>query len=143
MTAAVQANDFRIPLEDLGKYLEFAQLKAQQTGQSVDYMTNSIVTGLGRKSPLILDNLGISAAEISEKTKETGDFMKAVAEIVDTQLAAAGETYISAADRAAQKTVELQNAQKALGDEILPSRNSGMMPMQTCSCIPSTSSPGA
>lgn len=120
MTAAVQANDFRIPLEDLGKYLEFAQLKAQQTGQSVDYMTNSIVTGLGRKSPLILDNLGISAAEISEKTKETGDFMKAVAEIVDTQLAEAGETYISAADRAAQKTVELQNAQKALGDEILP-----------------------
>ena len=120
MTAAVQANDFRIPLEDLGKYLEFAQLKAQQTGQLVDYMTNSIVTGLGRKSPLILDNLGISAAEISEKTKETGDFMKAVAEIVDTQLAEAGETYISAADRAAQKTVELQNAQKALGDEILP-----------------------
>lgn len=120
MTAAVQANDFRIPLEDLGKYLEFAQLKAQQTGQSVDYMTNSIVTGLGRKSPMILDNLGISAAEISEKTKETGDFMKAVAEIVDTQLAEAGETYISAADRAAQKTVELQNAQKALGDEILP-----------------------
>ena len=120
MTAAVQAKDFRIPLEDLGKYLEFAQLKAQQTGQSVDYMTNSIVTGLGRKSPMILDNLGISAAEISEKTKETGDFMKAVAEIVDNQLAAAGETYISAADRAAQKTVELQNAQKALGDEILP-----------------------
>lgn len=31
MTAAVKANDFRIPLEDLGKYLEFAQLKAQQT----------------------------------------------------------------------------------------------------------------
>lgn len=120
MTAAVQAKDFRIPLEDLGKYLQFAQLKAQQTGQSVDYMTNSIVTGLGRKSPLILDNLGISAAEISEKTKETGDFMKAVAEIVDNQLAEAGETYISAADRAAQKTVELQNAQKALGDEILP-----------------------
>lgn len=120
MTAAVQAKDFRIPLEDLGKYLQFAQLKAQQTGQSVEYMTDSIVTGLGRKSPLILDNLGISAAEISEKTKETGDFMKAVAEIVDTQLAEAGETYISAADRAAQKTVELQNAQKALGDEILP-----------------------
>lgn len=120
MTAAVQAKDFRIPLEDLGKYLQFAQLKAQQTGQSVDYMTNSIVTGLGRKSPLILDNLGISAAEISEKTKETGDFMKAVAEIVDTQLAEAGETYISAADRAAQKTVELENAQKKLGDLLLP-----------------------
>ena len=122
MTAAVQAKDFRIPLEDLGKYLQFAQLKAQQTGQSVDYMTNSIVTGLGRKSPLILDNLGISAAEISEKTKETGDFMQAVASIVDNQLAEAGETYISAADRAAQKTTELENAQKKLGDQLLPLR---------------------
>ena len=61
MKAAVQAKDFRIPLEDLGKYLQFAQLKAQQTGQSVEYMTNSIVTGLGRKSVMILDNLGISS----------------------------------------------------------------------------------
>lgn len=120
MTAAVQAKDFRIPLEDLGKYLQFAQLKAQQTGQSVDYMTDSIVTGLGRKSPMILDNLGISAAEISEKTKETGDFMKAVAEIVDTQLAEAGDTYISAADKAAQKTAEWENAQRRLGEQLLP-----------------------
>lgn len=120
MTAAVQAKDFRIPLEDLGKYLQFAQLKAQQTGQSVDYMTNSIVTGLGRKSPMILDNLGISATEISEKTKETGDFMKAVAKIVDTQLAEAGDTYISAADKAARKTAEWENAQRRLGEQLLP-----------------------
>ena len=49
MKAAVKAKDFRIPLEDLGKYLAFAQLKAQQTGQSLDYMVDSIVTGLGRK----------------------------------------------------------------------------------------------
>ena len=83
MKAAVKAKDFRIPLEDLGKYLTFAQLKAQQTGQSLDYMVDSIVTGLGRQSPQILDNLGLSAAEISEKTKETGDFMKAVASIVE------------------------------------------------------------
>ena len=124
MTAAVQAKDFRIPLEDLGKYLQFAQLKAQQTGQSVDYMTNSIVTGLGRKSPMILDNLGISAAEISEKTKETGDFMKAVASIVDNQLAEAGDTYISAADRAAQATARWENAQRELGEQCLPLKES-------------------
>lgn len=71
MKAANMAKDFRIPLEDLGKYLEFAQLKAQQTGQSVEYMTNSIVTGLGRKSVLILDNLGLSAAEINEQMAKT------------------------------------------------------------------------
>ena len=90
MKAANMAKDFRIPLEDLGKYLEFAQLKAQQTGQSVEYMTNSIVTGLGRKSVLILDNLGLSAAEINEQMAKTGDFMSAVASIVDRQLAEAG-----------------------------------------------------
>ena len=120
MKAAVKARDFNIPLEDLGKYLSFAQLKAQQTGQSLDYMVDSIVTGLGRKSPMILDNLGLSAAEISEKTKETGDFMKGVASIVEKNLAEAGETYISAADRAAQRTVELENAQLALGKSLLP-----------------------
>nr|WP_311442724.1 hypothetical protein [Hoylesella enoeca] len=120
MKAAVKAKDFRIPLEDLSKYLSFAQLKAQQTGQSLDYMVDSIVTGLGRKSPMILNNLGLSAAEIGEKTKETGDFMKAVASIVENQLAEAGETYISAADRAARRTVALENAQRSLGKALLP-----------------------
>ena len=120
MQAAVKAKDFRIPLEDLGKYLSFAQLKAQQTGQSLDYMVDSIVTGLGRQSPQILDNLGLSASEISEKTKETGDFMKGVASIVEKNLAEAGETYISATDRAAQRTIELENAQLALGKALLP-----------------------
>lgn len=120
MKAAVKAKDFRIPLEDLGKYLSFAQLKAQQTGQSLDYMVDSIVTGLGRKSPMILDNLGLSAAEIKEQTEKTGDFMKGVAKIVENNLAQAGETYISAADRAAQRTVELENAQRSLGEVLLP-----------------------
>ncbi|MBF1509566.1 MAG: 2-oxoacid:ferredoxin oxidoreductase subunit delta [Prevotella pallens] len=120
MKAAIKARDFGIPLEDLGKYLSFAQLKAQQLGVSVQQMTDDIVTGLGRKSPQILDNLGLSAAEISAKTKETGDFMKAVASIVENNLAQAGETYISAADRAAQKTAELHNRQLELGQALLP-----------------------
>lgn len=120
MKAAVRARDFNIPLEDLGKYLSFAQLKAQQTGQSLDYMVDSIVTGLGRQSPQILDNLGLSMTDIRDKTKETGDFMKGVSAVVDNQLSKAGETYISAADRAAQKATELQNKQRELGEALLP-----------------------
>jgi hypothetical protein len=120
MKATVQANDFRIPLDDLGKYLQFAQLKAQQTGQSVDYMTSSIVTGLGRKSVMILDNLGLSAAEINEQMAQTGDFMSAVASIVDKQLAEAGDNYVSSADRAQAATVRFQNAQLELGETLLP-----------------------
>lgn len=120
MKAAMKAKDFKIPLEDLGKLLSFAQLKAQQTGQSVDYMVDSIVTGLGRQSKQILDNLGISASEIDQKMQETGDFAKAVAQIVNTQLADAGETYVSAADRALKRTTDLQNAQLELGKALLP-----------------------
>ena len=140
MQAAVKAKDFRIPLEDLGKYLTFAQLKAQQPGQSLDYMVDSIVTGLDRQSPQILDNLGLSAAEISEKTKETGDFMKAVASIVEKNVASAGETYISAADRAAQKTTELENKQLQLGEALLPLKEKavdtfGSMKISIMECI--------
>lgn len=120
MKAAVQANDFRIPLQDLGKYLQFAQLKAQQTGQSVEYMTNSIVTGLGRKSVMILDNLGISASEVNEQVKQGIEFTQAVANIVDKQLAAAGDAYVSAADRASAAAVDFKNKQLELGQALLP-----------------------
>lgn len=119
MKAAMKARDFKIPLEDLGSLLQFAQLKAQQTGQSVDYMVDSIVTGLGRQSKPILDNLGISAAELDSKIQETGDFAKAVAAIVQQQLADAGEQYVSAADRALQKQTELQNQQLQLGEDLM------------------------
>ena len=81
MKAAVQFQDFKLPLSELGTMLAFAQQKAKDTGQSVDYLVNSIVTGLGRKSKMILDNLGISATEIDEKMKKTGDMTKAVGEI--------------------------------------------------------------
>ncbi|MCQ2075056.1 MAG: hypothetical protein MJY77_07735 [Bacteroidaceae bacterium] len=120
MQAAVRAKDFRIPLEDLGKYLAYAQLKAQETGQSVEYLTDSIIMGLGRQSKQILDNLGLSAAEISEEVAKTGDFVSGVTAIVDRQLAEAGETYVSASDRAAQASVALKNAQLQLGQAMLP-----------------------
>jgi hypothetical protein len=67
MKRTVQAANFGISLEALPKLLEFATVRAQQTGQSVDYLVDSIVTGIGRKSPLILDNLGISATALKAK----------------------------------------------------------------------------
>lgn len=120
MQTAVKARDFGIPLDDLGKYLAFAQMKAQQTGQSVEYMTDSIIMGLGRKSKPILDNLGLSAAEINEEIAKTGDFVTGVTAIVDRQLEAAGDTYVSAADRATKASVALENAQLKLGQAVLP-----------------------
>lgn len=77
-------------------------------------MVDSIVTGLGRQSLLILDNLGLSAAEIKEKIAETGDFMQGVGVIVEKQLQQAG-MYISEADKVAAADVRMQNAKLKLG----------------------------
>ena len=120
MKAAVKFNDFKLPVEELGTMLAFAQQKAKDTGQSIDYMVDSIVTGLGRKSLMILDNLGLSAAEIKDKMKETGDMTKAVGEIIREQMQKAGDYVETAADRAAQQNVMLQNKMEELGRKFLP-----------------------
>ncbi len=120
MKAAVKFNDFKLPVEELGTMLAFAQQKAKDTGQSVDYMVDSIVTGLGRKSLMILDNLGLSANDVKEKMKETGDMTKAVGEIIREQMAKAGDYVETAADRAEQANVSLQNKMEELGRKFAP-----------------------
>ena len=120
MKAAVKFNDFKLPLDELGTMLAFAQQKAKDTGQSVDYMVDSIVTGLGRKSLMILDNLGLSANEVKEKMKETGDMTKAVGAIIREQMEKAGDYVETAADRAAQANVSLQNKMEELGRKFAP-----------------------
>lgn len=125
MKAAVKFSDFKLPIEELGTMLAFAQQKAKDTGQSVDYMVDSIVTGLGRKSLMILDNLGLSAAEIKEKMKETGDMTKAVGAIIREQMSKAGEYVETAADKATKADVELKNAMEDLGRTFLPIQQAG------------------
>ena len=120
MKAAVKFNDFNLPVEELGTMLAFAQQKAKDTGQSVDYMVESIVNGLGRKSLMILDNLGLSAAEIKEEMKKTGDMPTAVGAIIRKQMSEAGDYVETAADRAAQANVDLQNKLEELGRKFAP-----------------------
>jgi len=125
MKAAVKFNDFNLPVEELGTMLAFAQQKAKDTGQSVDYMVDSIVTGLGRKSLMILDNLGLSAAEIKEEMKKTGDMTTAVGAIIRKQMQSAGDYVETAADKAAQADVELKNAMEELGRTFAPLAEAG------------------
>jgi len=65
MQTAVKADKFRIPLELLAKGLTFAKQTAQDTGESIDYMVESFITGVARKSLPILDNLGIASVAVS------------------------------------------------------------------------------
>ena len=59
MRTASQANLLGIGFTEMPKLLEIARASAVATGQSLSFMFDSIVTGIGRGSPLILDNLGI------------------------------------------------------------------------------------
>lgn len=116
MQTAVQANNFKIPLDQLATYLKFATNRAIETGESVDYLVNSLVLGIGRKSPLILDNLSISTVRLREELAKTGDMAKAVGNIIEEEMKKGGD----AIETSAVKTQKLGAAWKdfmvAVGD---------------------------
>lgn len=81
MTAAVNAKNLGVPVEELAGLLGFASSRARETGQTVDGLVQSIVNGLGRKSTLVLDNLGISAVAIKKALGDTSLEAASVAEL--------------------------------------------------------------
>lgn len=130
MKAAVQASNFDIPLQQMGSLLAFAQRRAIETGQAMDYLVESIVLGIGRKSPLILDNLGISAIRLREEFKDVGvesvsvgDVAAAVGRIIDVEMQKAGESTLTTNEKFEQQKVKLQNLQLAIGKSLLPTMN--------------------
>jgi len=120
MKQAIKFENFKLPLEDLATYLAFAQQKAKDTGESVDYMVNSITTGLGRQSKQILDNLGISAAELTKRMNEGADMTKAVADIIREEMAKAGDYVETAADKAAQAAAKATDELEKFGRSAAP-----------------------
>ena len=115
MKSAVSANNFKIPLENLSSYLAFATRRAEETGQSVDYLVDSIIMGIGRKSPMILDNLGISILDIRNEMEKTGDMAKAVANIINSEMANAGTAADTAATKFGQLSAKWNDFKTALG----------------------------
>jgi hypothetical protein len=120
MQVAVRAKNFRIPMDVLAKGLEFAQRRAQDTGESVDYMVDSFVTGLGRESVKILDNLGISTIELQEKTKELGSMAAAVGVIMDEEFENAGERVESTSMKIDAQRTAITNLKMAVGEQLQP-----------------------
>ena len=123
MQQAVKFANFDLPVEQLGKLLAFAQQQAKDTGESLDYMVNSLVDGMTRQSPKILDNLGISAQKIKEKSAETGDFVQGVIAIIQERMEKTGDYVETAADRAAKANARVVNAQLELGKQLAPIRS--------------------
>jgi hypothetical protein len=63
---------------------------------------------------MILDNLGLSAAEIKERMKEGGDMTTAVAAIIRDKMDEAGGYVETASDRMARSTAGGRTPQKIM-----------------------------
>lgn len=112
---AVRANTFKISLETLPTLLQFATVRAAETGQEVDYLVNSIIDGIGRQSPLILDNLGLSAKDVQNEFKKTGDFAAAVGNIIDREMGNSVTSIDEATTSVQRLGANLDNIQERLG----------------------------
>ncbi len=115
MKQAVQFKNFGLPVEKLGTMLEFVHRRARTSGQSVKYLADSLVVGLGRKSAMIIDNLGISTSQLNAELKKTPDFTEAVAEIMKRDMLASGDYIETAADITERWAAQWENTKAKVG----------------------------
>jgi hypothetical protein len=118
MQRALMANNFRIPLKDLGTLLEFAAVKAQQTGQEVNHLVDYIISGIGYRSIKRLDDLGFTANRVKEalggvslQAASMGQVMNAVTTLMNEDLQKTGgyaDTAATAVGRLETKIHDLQ-----------------------------------
>jgi hypothetical protein len=124
MQRTLQATNLGVSVERLPELFEFAAVRAQQTGESVDYLVDSIVRGIGRKSPLILDNLGLSAIRLKEKfdgaalaAQSVGDVTEAVADIAREEMEKMGGYVTTGATKVDMLTVSWQELKTELSEK--------------------------
>lgn len=123
-------------VSEIPKLIEIARASAKATGESVDFLFDSIVLGLGRSSKMILDNLGIvfsaekanekyakslgiTAAELTDAQKKQAFFnatMKAGEKIIRD----VGDATDLATDAQGRMNASLENAGLKLGKVLLP-----------------------
>lgn len=118
MQSAVKANNFKIPLEQLAMFFKFAQQRAVETGESVDYLVESITNGIARKSLPILDNLGLSATEVRDEFNKTGDMATAVGNIISRSMSGASTSVLTTKEKVDQLKASFENLKVAIGKRL-------------------------
>jgi len=125
-----------LPVDRFGDMLTIARSASQATGESMEFMLNSIVTGLGRGSKLMLDNLGIvfkledayaeyaaslgkTATQLTEAEKKQAFINKAL-ETGKKNAEAAGGVQLTLAERMGQVTAKAENTAVILGRALGP-----------------------
>jgi hypothetical protein len=125
MQRTLQATNLGVSVEKLPVLFEFAAARAQQTGESVDYLVDSIVRGIGRKSILVLDNLGLSATRLREQfngaalaSLSVAEATEGVAAIAKVELDKMGGYVETAATQVSQLEANWENLRKTFAKKI-------------------------
>jgi hypothetical protein len=128
-----------LPVDRFGDMLTIARSSAQATGESMEFMLKSIVTGLGRGSKLMLDNLGIlvsadkanvnyaaslgrTAASLTEAERKQA-FINEALRIGKDNAEAAGGAQITLAEKMQQSLVVFENMKTVLAENLGPALN--------------------
>lgn len=74
-----------LPLERFPEMLKIAKSASEATGESMQFMLQSIVLGIGRQSRLILDNLGIIVKVEDAYKKYARTLKKSVADLTENE----------------------------------------------------------
>ncbi|MEA1998239.1 MAG: hypothetical protein U9N61_02785 [Euryarchaeota archaeon] len=122
--------------KSLPELMEIARAAARNTGQDVDFLFNSIVTGVKRASPMIIDNLGIVlkvgeaneayAASLGKSVEELTAQERSIAILNATLEAGQGilDTVnlqnMTAAERVARLKTKFSNLKDELGLKLQP-----------------------
>jgi hypothetical protein len=122
--------------QKLPEAMQYLSKVAASTGQSLDYMLNSFVVGIGRRSKLILDNLGIITDEVSANEAYAASIGKTADALTDqekqialtnqvleklrTNTASMPEMAGSAAAGFAGLSATMANLKSGIGEALLP-----------------------
>jgi hypothetical protein len=126
MKSAVQASNFQIPMENLASLFDFVRRRAKESGQSIEYLMESLVSGIGRKSLLRLDNLGITPDRIKEQLNgismemaSVADVTAAVSKIAQEEMKKMGKEVVTSADQVKQLTAKIDDLKIAFGQRLV------------------------
>ena len=114
-------------VDDLSKLMVTARLRGKAMGLTTEQAFNDIVTGIGRGSPLILDNLGIKIPDAlkelmqdmgeTEKTQALLNFAMADGATLAEQM---GGDILTTADKFQQMQASINNTKQVLGESFAP-----------------------
>lgn len=123
-------------IETMTTLMEIARVKGRALGMDTTQAFNDIVTGIGRGSPLILDNLGITIKLGEAQERYAEKLGKTVEEMTDAEksqallnavitdgrkeLAAIGEVTLTSAERMQQLSARFADMRSKVGEAFLP-----------------------